>query len=64
MKSLTSTMAGDEDGIVRRLQVREDNGQTTVTIPRVLVLAKGWKNGDKVEFSINRTGDLVLKKVT
>ena len=36
--------------------------QFIVTIPKSLVLAKCWKKGDKLEFTINNKGDIVIKK--
>ena len=36
--------------------------QFILTIPKGLVLAKGWKKGDKIRFSINNKGELELKK--
>ena len=36
--------------------------QFILTIPKGLVLAKGWKQGDKIEFIINNAGDIILKK--
>ena len=36
--------------------------QFILTIPKGLVLAKGWKKGDKLVFSIDNKGDIVLRK--
>jgi bifunctional DNA-binding transcriptional regulator/antitoxin component of YhaV-PrlF toxin-antitoxin module len=36
--------------------------QFIVTVPKGLVLAKGWKRGDKLEFIINNKGEIVIKK--
>ena len=36
--------------------------QNIVTLPKGLVLAKGWKQGDKLEFVIDSKGDIVIKK--
>tara|TARA_B100000315_G_C14490357_1_gene547291 strand:+ start:172 stop:324 length:153 start_codon:yes stop_codon:yes gene_type:complete len=36
--------------------------QFMLTIPKGLVLAKGWKKGDKIVFSINNKGELELKR--
>jgi bifunctional DNA-binding transcriptional regulator/antitoxin component of YhaV-PrlF toxin-antitoxin module len=36
--------------------------QFIVTLPKGLVLAKGWKQGDKLEFIINNKGEIVIKK--
>jgi len=37
--------------------------QFIVTIPKGLVLAKGWKKGDKLAFFINNKGEIVIKKL-
>ena len=36
--------------------------QFILTIPKGLVLAKGWKQGDVLEFTIDKKGDLVIKR--
>ena len=36
--------------------------QFIITIPKGLVLAKGWKKGDVLEFFIDKKGDIVIKK--
>jgi len=36
--------------------------QFMITIPKGLVLAKGWKQGDILEFVIDNKGDIVIKK--
>ena len=36
--------------------------QFMITIPKGLVLAKGWKQGDMLEFVIDNKGDIVIKK--
>ncbi|MDP7180531.1 MAG: AbrB/MazE/SpoVT family DNA-binding domain-containing protein [Candidatus Woesearchaeota archaeon] len=36
--------------------------QFIVTLPKGLVLAKGWKPGDKLEFVIDNKGDIIIKK--
>ena len=36
--------------------------QFIITIPKGLVLAKGWKHGDKLEFVIDNRGDIIIKK--
>ena len=33
-----------------------------ITIPKGLVEAKNWKVGDLLEFSINKKGELLVKK--
>ena len=39
-----------------------NNKQFIVTFPKSLVLAKGWKKGDVLEFSIDNRGDIVVRK--
>ncbi len=36
--------------------------QFIVTLPKGLVLAKGWKQGDKLEFVLDNKGDIIIKK--
>ena len=36
--------------------------QYIVTLPKGIVLAKGWKQGDKLEFVIDNKGNIVIKK--
>ncbi len=36
--------------------------QFIVTLPKGLVLAKGWKQGDKLEFIIDNKGEIIIKK--
>ena len=36
--------------------------QYIVTIPKGLVLAKGWKKGDKLEFVIDKSGNIVMRQ--
>ncbi len=36
--------------------------QFIVTLPKGLTLAKGWKQGDTLEFSIDNNGDIIIKK--
>ena len=36
--------------------------QFIVTLPKGIVLAKNWKQGDTLEFSIDNKGDIVIKK--
>jgi len=37
--------------------------QFIVTIPKGLVLAKGWKPKDKLEFIIDNKGQIIIKRV-
>ena len=36
--------------------------QFLITIPKGLVLAKGWKQGDDLEFIISNKGEIIVKK--
>lgn len=36
--------------------------QFMLTIPKGLVLAKGWKQGDVLEFSIDTKGEIIIKR--
>jgi len=36
--------------------------QYIITIPKSLVLAKGWKKGNTLEFVINNKGEIVVRK--
>lgn len=37
-------------------------GQYYITIPKALALAKGFNKGDKVQWQLDKQGDLVLSK--
>ncbi len=39
------------------------DGNCVLTLPSMIVKAKGWKKGDKVKVEINKEGDVVLKKL-
>jgi len=39
-----------------------NKNQFIVTIPKGLVLAKGWKQGDKLEFIISNKGEIITRK--
>jgi len=45
----------------RKLQIFNKK-QYLVNIPMALVAAKGWKEGDVLEFSIDDKGNIVIKK--
>ncbi len=36
--------------------------QYIATIPKGLVLAKGWKKGDTLEFVISKKGEIIVRK--
>ena len=44
------------------LQLRNGK-QFVITLPRSIVMAKGWKQGDEVEFILNEQAKIVIKKV-
>ena len=46
----------------RSLLQHPNKKQFIITIPKGLVLAKGWKRGDTLEFIIDNNGDIVIKK--
>ena len=37
--------------------------QFIITVPKGLVLAKNWKQGDTIEFTFDDKGNLVMRKV-
>ncbi len=37
--------------------------QFVITLPKGLVLAKSWKKGDNLEFVLDKTGNILIKKV-
>ena len=37
--------------------------QFIITVPKGLVLAKGWKQGDNIEFTFDSKGNLIMKKI-
>ena len=43
------------------LQENKINGQFFITLPKVLVNAKGWKGGQKLEIRFNERGNLELE---
>ncbi|QKQ98079.1 hypothetical protein GKQ38_00885 [Candidatus Nanohaloarchaea archaeon] len=45
-----------------KLQVKP-NGQAVITVPKSMRKAKGWENGQELEFVLNKEGKLVLKEV-
>jgi len=38
--------------------------QFIITLPKGIVLAKGWKKGDLLEFVLNGEGNIIIKKTT
>ena len=37
--------------------------QFIITLPKGIVLAKGWKKGDKLEFVLDNKGNMLVRKV-
>lgn len=40
----------------------DKNNQYKLTLPKVLIEAKGWKKGDEVEIKLEEKGGIVLRK--
>ena len=40
----------------------DSNRQFKITLPKQIVLAKGWRKGDTLLFEIDRSGNLVVKR--
>ena len=40
----------------------DNNQQFKITLPKPIVLAKGWKKGDKIDIAIDDRGNILLKK--
>ncbi len=40
----------------------DSNRQFKITLPKQIVLAKKWKKGDVLQFEIDNTGNLLVKK--
>ena len=45
-----------------KLQVKGENNQARITVPKSMRKAKGWEDGQELEFKLNKDGDLVLRK--
>lgn len=39
----------------------DKNEQFKLTLPKQIILAKGWKKGDKIAIVIDESGNLILK---
>ena len=39
-----------------------NNKQYFITLPNMIVRAKGWVKGDEIKVEINKEGNLLLKK--
>jgi bifunctional DNA-binding transcriptional regulator/antitoxin component of YhaV-PrlF toxin-antitoxin module len=44
------------------LQVKNQNDQAVITVPKNLRNAKDWKDGQKLEWKINDKGNLELEE--
>jgi bifunctional DNA-binding transcriptional regulator/antitoxin component of YhaV-PrlF toxin-antitoxin module len=40
----------------------DNNQQFKITLPKQILLAKGWKKGDKINIQLDPDGNLVLKR--
>ncbi len=40
----------------------DQNKQFKITLPKQIVVAKGWSKGDRIKIMIDSQGDIVLKK--
>ncbi len=40
----------------------DTNEQYKLTLPKALVVAKGWKKGDEIEIRLDENGNIVLRK--
>ena len=45
-----------------KLQVKEQTDQATITVPKSLRNAKGWEDGEELEWKLNGKGNLELKE--
>ena len=41
----------------------DSNKQFKVTLPKQILLAKGWKKGDEIKIELDDNGNLILKKI-
>lgn len=39
----------------------DSNKQFKITLPKQLVLAKGWRKGQQLYFELDETGNIVIK---
>jgi bifunctional DNA-binding transcriptional regulator/antitoxin component of YhaV-PrlF toxin-antitoxin module len=47
-----------------RLQVKGSNDQATITVPKKMRNAKGWEDGEELEWKINNKGNLELREAS
>lgn len=43
------------------MKLQKTRGQYTVTLPKAIVEAKGWKKGDDLNIVIDNLGQVILK---
>ena len=40
----------------------DNNQQFKITLPKQIIMAKGWKKGDSINIQIDNNGNIVLKR--
>jgi len=45
------------------MKIIENRGQLRVTIPKEIVIAKGWKKGTRLMFVEDKEGNIYLKEI-
>lgn len=40
----------------------DNNQQFKITLPKQIILAKGWQKGDKINIQLDDRGNLILNK--
>jgi|TARA_R100000501_G_C2623894_1_gene117058 phosphate uptake regulator len=51
------------NGMEERMKLQQmNNKQYFITLPNMIVRAKGWVKGDEIKVEINKEGNLLLKK--
>lgn len=45
-----------------RLQIADQNDQAVITVPKNMREAKGWEDGEELEWKINNEGNLELQE--
>lgn len=40
----------------------DNNQQFKITLPKSIVIAKGWKKGEQLKIEIDDNGNIILKK--
>lgn len=44
-----------------KLQVKGENDQARITVPKKFVQAKDWEDGEELKWKINQSGNLELE---